>query len=308
MKIFFYLFLIFAVALTSCENYTQDDYKEYYVVESYLVADRQLPNLRLSTTSSITQPYAFEDVAVEGADVSIHLLQNDGVTIDKIFPYSSNSKGIYYSLDRHKVLPRRTYQLNISLNNGADIITASTIVPGTFEVLSKVLDTLVYQSTEQLEITISETSSFTDQSVFIFNTLAQQPIPKNLTPLYYDFYIQRKDSLEDGNEAEELLTEFSNTSSGLLNEANFSIDTDGSVTIRYPWIAVAFYGDNKLVASTVDDNVYDFLRSASVQLGGSTLSPGEIQNVITRINGGIGIFGSMASDTIKTFIKPNFEF
>jgi hypothetical protein len=303
MKISFFLFSICIIILTSCENYSQDDYQEYYVVESYLVADRQLPNLRLSTTSSINQSYSFEDVAVGGADVSIRLLQNDGITIDRMFPYSSDSTGIYYSLEHHKVLPRRTYQLHVSLNNGADIITASTIIPETFEVLSEVLDTLVYQSTEQLEITISETSSFDDQSVFIFNTLAQQPLPENLTPVYFDFYSQ-----EDGSEAKELLTEFSKTSSGLLNEANFSVDTDGSVTIRYPWIAVAFYGDNKLVASTVDDNIYDFIRSSSVQLGGSTLSPGEIQNVITRINGGIGIFGSMASDTIKTFIKPNFEF
>lgn len=304
MKISFLLFSIYIIILISCENYSQDDYKEYYVVESYLVADRQLPNLRLSTTSSINQSYSFEDVAVGGADVSIRLLQNDGITIDRIFPYSSDSTGIYYSLEHHKVLPRRTYQLHISLNNGADIITASTIVPETFEVLSEVLDTLVYQSTEQLEVTFSETSSFDDQSVFIFNTLAQQPIPTNLTPLYYDYYVQEKDSVA----AEKRLAKFSNTSSELLNEANFSVDTDGSVTIRYPWIAVAFYGDNKLVASTVDDNIYDFIRSASVQLGGATLSPGEIQNVITRINGGIGIFGSMASDTIKTFIKPNFEF
>ena len=268
MNISFLLFSICIIILTSCENYSQDDYQEYYVVESYLVADRQLPNLRLSTTSSINQSYSFEDVAVGGADVSIRLLQNDGITIDRMFPYSSDSTGIYYSLEHHKVLPRRTYQLHVSLNNGADIITASTIIPETFEVLSEVLDTLVYQSTEQLEITISETSSFDDQSVFIFNTLAQQPLPENLTPVYFDFYSQ-----EDGNKAEELLTEFSNTSSGLLNEANFSVDTDGSVTIRYPWIAVAFYGDNKLVASTVDDNIYDFIRSASVQLGGSTLSP-----------------------------------
>lgn len=53
--------------------------------------------------------------------------------------------------------------------------------------------------------------------------------------------------------------------------------------------------------------MYDFVRSESVQLGGSTLSPGEIQNVITHVEGGLGIFGSLASDTIQTYIKP-FEF
>ena len=290
--------------LSACETATQNNYKPYYVVESYLVANRQLPEVRLSTTNPINNVYSFEDVAVANAEVQIRLLQKDNSTIDEVFTYSSDSAGIYHANLGHKVEPDRTYQLHISLNGGSDIITASTTVPESFEVISEVLDTIVYQSTERLEITLSKTSSFTNQSVFIFNTLAQQPIPKNLTPLYYDLYIQEKDSLE----AEKRLAEFSITSSGLLNEANFSNNTDGTVTIRYPWIAVAFYGDNKLVASTVDDNIYDFFRSESVQLGGSTLSPGEIQNAITRINGGIGIFGSMASDTIDVFIKPNFEF
>ncbi len=303
MKAFIVYIFVFALLFTACETYTQDDYQEYYVVESYLIADRQLPQVRLSTTEAIERVYSFEDVAVSGADVQIRLLQNDGQTIDQVFPYTSDSTGIYYALDQHSVLPERTYQLYVSLNGGADIITAQTYVPETFTVISEVLDTLVYQSTEQLEITLSETSSFDEQSVFIFNTLAQQPIPENLTPLYFDFYDQE----DDPEDAEDLLGEFSNTSSGLLNEANFTNNVDGSVTIRYPWIAVAFYGDNKLVASTVDDNIFDFFRSESVQLGGSTLSPGEIQNVITRIDGGIGIFGSMASDTIETFIAPNFE-
>ena len=290
--------------LSACETATQNNYKPYYVVESYLVANRQLPEVRLSTTNPINNVYSFEDVAVANAEVQIRLLQKDNSTIDEVFTYSSDSAGIYHANLGHKVEPDRTYQLHISLNGGSDIITASTTAPESFEVISEVLDTIVYQSTERLEITLSKTSSFTNQSVFIFNTLAQQPIPKNLTPLYYDLYIQEEDSLE----AEKRLAEFSITSSRLLNEANFSNNTDGTVTIRYPWIAVAFYGDNKLVASTVDNNIYDFIRSESVQLGGSTLSPGEIQNAITRINGGIGIFGSMASDTIDVFIKPNFEF
>ncbi len=303
MKISIVSKLAILILLTACESATQSTYKPYYVVESYLVTNRQLPQVRLSTTNPINNVYSFEDVAVANAEVQIRLLQDDLSTIDEVFTYSSDSAGIYNAILEHKVKPARTYQLHISLDEGSDIITANTFVPEFFEVISQIPDTIVYQSTEQLEITLSETSSFTDQSVFIFNTLAQQPISNNLTPLYYDFYVEEKDSVE----AEKRLAEFSITSSGLLNEANFSNNTDGTVTIRYPWLAVAFFGDNKLVASTVDNNIYDFLRSASVQLGGSTLSPGEIQNTINRINGGIGIFGSMASDTIDVFIKRNFE-
>jgi hypothetical protein len=53
----------------------------------------------------------------------------------------------------------------------------------------------------------------------------------------------------------------------------------------------------------VDDNIFDFVRSHTVQQGGSTLSPGEIPNVLDRVEGGTGIFGSSAQITYETFVK-----
>jgi len=290
------IFLLSILVLSACEDYFNDDYQEYYVVESYLVANRELPQVRLSTTTPITQVYSFESVAVAGANVRVMLLSENGSTIEDVFTYQSDSAGIYLPSDPHRVLPTRTYQLQIDIPESNHEISATAVVPDTFRVVSEVLDTLVYQSTEQLEITVSESSYPGRQNVFIFNTISQRPSVGNLTPLYLDFYDDDDD-----------LEEFSNTSSGLLNEANFDVNTDESITIRYPWIAVAFYGPNKLVATTVDDNVFDLVRSESVQLGGSTLSPGEIQNVIYHVEGGIGIFGALAADTIETYIaRPDF--
>ncbi len=123
---------------------------------------------------------------------------------------------------------------------------------------------------------------------------------ENLTPFYAQL-------LEDSDTPEEDLFLFSNNSSGILNEGNFEPNDDGSITIQYPWVGIAFFGENQIVANTIDDNVYDFVRSQQVQLGGSTLSPGEIQNVIYHIDGGIGVFGSLASDTVKTTVRrPSF--
>ncbi len=292
------IFILSIITLAACEDYFNDDYQEYYVVESYLVANRDLPKVRLSTTLPIDRFYEFEDVAVENAIVRVQLLDQTGSNIENVFLYRSDSAGIYIPIDNHIVQPSRTYRLQIDFPTSDHEITATAIVPDTFSVVSAVLDTLVYQSSEQLEITVSESSYPGRQNVFIFNTIAGQPVPENLTPVYFDFYDEEEENLED----------FKNTSSGLLNEANFTVNLDGSVTLRYPWIAVAFYGPNKLVATTVDDNVYDLVRSETVQLGGSTLSPGEIQNVIYNIDGGIGIFGALASDTIETFIQRNFDF
>lgn len=287
------LFLIFITVL-GCETYSQSDYKEFYVVESYMVANRSLQQVRLSTTVPAFDEYTFGANAVTGANVEVRLLNSNGSGTESTFTFTMNEPGIYLPNSTHKVLPTRTYELLITVPNGniMDEISATAIVPDTFSVIGGVMDTLIYQSSDQLEVTLSESSYPGRQNILVFNTISENPVVENLTPLYADFY-----------EDEEDLIEFSNTSSGLLNEGNFIQFPDGSVSVRYPWLAVAFYEENRIVATTVDDNIYDYIRSDAVQLGGSTLSPGEIQNVLTHVKGGIGLFGAMASDTIPTFIK-----
>ncbi|MEQ9310265.1 MAG: DUF4249 family protein [Balneolaceae bacterium] len=287
------------LTLFGCETYSQSDYEEYYVVESYIVANRNLQQVRVSTTAPAFEFYDFAENAIRNAIVQIRLLNESGTGVDQSFTYSMSEPGIYKPNAIHSVLPTRSYELHITIPNGSlmDEITATAIVPDTFSVIGGVLDTLVYQSSEQLEVTLSESSYPGRQNVFIFTTISENPIIDNLTPTYRDFY-----------EDDEDLIEFSVNSSGILNEGNFTQFSDGSVTIQYPWLAIAFYEENRIVATTIDDNLYDYIRSNDVQLGGSTLSPGEIQNVLTNVKGGIGLFGAMASDTIATFIKRNPNF
>ena len=104
------------------------------------------------------------------------------------------------------------------------------------------------------------------------------------------------------------IDEFFNNSSGLINEGNFEINDDQTILLRFPWIGVAFFGENAVVINSVDSNLADLARSEELQLGGSTLPPGEIPNLIYNVEGGIGVFGSIASDTlITTFTRPNTE-
>ncbi|HYE57643.1 MAG TPA: DUF4249 domain-containing protein, partial [Rhodothermales bacterium] len=92
------------------------------------------------------------------------------------------------------------------------------------------------------------------------------------------------------------------SSSPLLNEANYERNPDGTLTIRLPWIAVVFYGPNRLTVSAVDDNLNDFLRSANVQQGGGTSSPGEILNILDHVENGTGVFGSYARVSRDVFV------
>jgi len=291
-----YSFLILLLFVSACELYPQDEYEEYFVVESYLVAQSPLPKVYLSTTGPATERYTFGTYTISEARVIIQLLTIDeDTTVESSYTYLMEKPGIYAPLIPRDVVPGRTYRLIIDNIPGEPeaVITAYTNVPEAFSTISPVPDSITYQSPERLEVTLSPSDNGFRQNYFIFTTIAQKPIFENFTPFYASFFDEDEDELED----------FEKTSSGIVNESNFEISPDSSVILQYPWLAVAFFEENQIVANIIDDNIYDFVRSQSVQLGGSTLSPGEIPNILYNIEGGIGVFGSIAADTIQTYIK-----
>ena len=293
--------ILLSLLFTSCELYTQDEYEPYVVVESYLIESNPFPVVRLSTTAASSDFYSFEEYAVENATISIHLLRDVDLSIEQTISYTLSEPGIYLPLtSEFQVLPGRLYQLEASVPDYEQLIKAVTRVPNRIEIIEAIQDTVIYQSEEQIELTVSSEPSGENQSVFVFNSIALDTLVENLTPFYR--------SLFEDDPIENSLTELSQTSSGTLNEGNFTRNPDGTITLVFPWIGVSFYENNQVICNVIDQNLYDLLRSQSVQLGGSTLSPGEIQNAIYNIEGAIGIFGSLSSDTVSTYILPNPAF
>lgn len=286
--------LIILLFVGGCELYPQDEFEEDYVVESYLVANRTLPQVRISKTVPVDERYNFTDAAVNDANIEVRLLDESGEGIEQRFPFRRQSAGIYVAIGPHKVLPEREYQLHVAFSNSDKEITGTTFVPGDFITQTEV-DSILYQDPQQ--VTISTTKSFYPgrQSFFIFTVEALKPVPDDLTPFYAD---------QVNNQDTEIANFYTN-SSGIVNEENYDVNDDGTSTLRLPWLAVAFYKENYIIASAIDDNMYDFYRSQDVQTGGSTLPPGELQNVIYNLEGGIGVFGSLASDTVEVYIKRN---
>ncbi len=292
------LFIITLLAVISaCDLYPQDDLEQQYIIESYMIAQRPLQQVRLSITSEIDEFYSFENQAINNANVEIRLLSGSaGSAVEETIPYSISEPGIYQPDIVHSVQPLRYYELYVSFDDEPTVIRSTTVVPDTFKVANTVPTEIAYQSTDQLSIDITSSEYPGRQSVFIFNTISLEPSVENLTPVYFDLF-------DSDDNAE--LEDFVNNSSPLFNEGNYDINPDGTLTIRYPWIALAFYGQNKIIANTIDDNLIDFISSQDVQLGGSTISPGEIQNVVYNVEGGIGIFGAIAADTIEVNITRN---
>jgi len=293
------VFITMILVLASCEIMNQEEYTEYVVVEAYAVANRTLPLVQVTKTSPVNEFFDPVNNVLMLAIVQIVLLDENG-NDEEVFSYrfSFTDGGVFVPVDTvYVVEPRRSYRLDVSFNDRPEVIRAVTTVPDTFNIISDVPESVVYQSENQLEITISQAQRLGSQNVFVFSSVALEPEEENLTPFY-------KASFEDENIE---LADVIINSSGLINEGNFDINPDGTITLRFPWIGVAFYGETLVVTSLVDRNVNDLIRSQQVQLGGSTLSPGEIPNLIYNVDGGIGIFGSISTDTVKTvFRRPGF--
>ena len=281
--------------LAGCDPYSQDDYQEFVVIEAYLTANNPLPEIKVSRTLPAGERYTFEDAALDNATVRVFRLDDEGEVAEEL-PYNFSTAGTYESTFPHVVQPLTEYRVEVTFTDREERVTATTLVPDQISVLNEVATEIIYQGEEQLTVLLSPTQDTGEQKVYIFNTIAIDPVEANLTPFY-------KSAVDDNDDI--TVNDFINNSSGLVNEGNFTINEDGSTTLFFPWIGVAFYGENDVITSSVDRNIRQLLRSQSVQLGGSTLPPGEIPNVVYNVEGGIGVFGSFSADTVRTnFLRP----
>ena len=295
------LTLLLATALlAACDSTDPGEFETEYVVEGFLVAGEPFQPIRLSRTTETNARYDFTALALRDADVRVDLLRDDGsVEASHVFREAPDSLGVYFPEDTEALVkPLGTYRLDVTVASTNDVITATTVVPDTFRLVDATLDEVVYQGTEQLELTVTRSRSpGRDQNYYIFVTESLDPREEQLTPFALAVFEQEDDEFNDDR-----LDELRVNGSPILNEDNYDVNPDGTLTIQYPWIAIAFYGPNRLIANALDDNLYDFVRSQSVQQGGSTFAPGEIPNPLERVNGAHGVFGSYASISFELFV------
>lgn len=279
MRTSIYLLLVLSFTVTACTDYGQDAYREQIVVTSYLTATEPFSELTLYRTAPINDVYDAASLAVLGANVTIHELDAAGNTAS-VIAYQMTNPGIYRSVDgAATVKPSTRYRLDITVPGLDNPITATTFVPDTFSVRTLNSTSLPYQGPEQFEANLSP-SVYPGRQTYYVITTAALDTSQGLVPFYEEF------SEEDDD--------VTLVSSGIINQMNYEPQADGSINLKFPWLAVAYYGPNEISFYAIDDNVYDFVRSAGVQLGGSTTSPGEIENVLSSVNGAIGVFGSMS--------------
>jgi len=285
-----------AVFVAGCDTTSNSLHEDEVIVESYLISGEELPEVRLSLSTSIDAIYNATALGIRDATVSISLLTASGAVESEFgFVHNPARPGIYEPVAGHVILPERTYALAATVP-GHGIVTAQTIVPGQFNIERLSANTVQYQGPLQFEQDVTESVYPNRQSVFVFTLEALDPNIADLTPLYLDAIYEISSGEEfdpDSLDASEL-EEFFLNASPPINEGNYVQNSDGTLTIALPWFAIAFYGESNVLTSAIDDSIFDFMRYQQVQQGGSTLSPGEIPNVLDHIEGGRGVFGSVA--------------
>lgn len=287
---------MFAVMLTGCDTTAPSDHDPEVVVEAYMVAGESLPPVWVSLTEDVDADYDGTELAVDDADVRIELLGPDG-GVESVHPYvrGFGSAGRYVPAESGDVLPGRRYRLHVDVD-GFDPVTSVSQIPGAFDLLDVSHEVIEYLDPAQVEYTVTKSAYSGRQTIFIFSIVAENPSIEALTPLYREiiYGVGPDESIEGRNLDPAEMNEVLVNTSPPINEANYQEQPDGSLTVSLPWFAVAFYGRTQTVMYAVDDNLYDFLRYAQVQQGGSTLSPGEIPNVRDNVDGGRGVFAGLA--------------
>lgn len=292
--------LIAAVTVTGlagCDVLEPSDFKPEIVVNGFLEAGGRFPNIRINRTGPIEGTYEPDSTAVRDANVEIHLLAEDG-SVEEIYTYEfqtqtpgwyqyvcTDCSGIFDRPPSPHVLPLRTYRLIVEVPGEPEPIVSETTVPDTMIMTYTSADSIVYQSDDPFTFRISRPSYPGRQSVFVFSTLALDGHDDQLTP-FAKSLVENNDNVSVADLRESV--------SPILNEENFDVVADGSLEVKFPWLAINFYGRNRVSMIALDDNLYNFIRSQSTQQGGSTRPPGEIPNVLDPVDGGRGIFGSYA--------------
>ena len=272
------------------------------VVDGVLIVGRPLPNVYVGETLAPDATYSIENAAVSGATVHVRYGDRD-------VRYVETASGSYAPFVSEVVEAERTYALEVVTPDGRRAF-AETTTPAAFAVDRWVMldeETLAVRDTlDSFDDRGYAVHDSTDGNVLVYREgLLEARFERGAVPSYQvglhsldreSAFVIDPDFFE-----EEDFEELERVTSSPLLEA-----PDG--TIRLPWLAIYFEGRYTSYVYALDRNWYDFVRT-SPELGqggpgfGGNLGDG-VDAPIFHVEGGIGLFGSAAVDSVGFYIRP----
>lgn len=312
--------------LAGCDSATLGSTEEQVVVSSVLIAAQPLPAVELSLTRPLEAFFDPQEARVTDATVTVSLLDASGeVEATTPYVYQGGQLALYTpDTDTPPVaLPGRTYRLDVSVpGSPARRLTAVTTVPETIDVVEPPADQVAYQSGQGPAFVVSRSARQDRKVAFLITVRSQDPLD-------FEEFVADGDTLyrsvpgtgfdpvpivqtfagceEDASGrliCDADLIDFNGGSSPLLNQDSYIDLGNGTLQVNIPWIAFGFYGPADVNLVRLDDALIDFLETQTLQFAPTTLSPGEIPNIISNVEGGLGVFGSVAQVRVQTTVIP----
>lgn len=270
------------------------------VVDAILTVGQPFGSVYLSETLAPDEAFTRERAGIEGATITI---EGGGVVI----PYVSFAFGRYDTGAPDTVLASTTYNLTATLPDGR-VVRASTTTPAKIDVREWVLldnaGTTVLQTLSTFEehgdsaYERPENQLVYPQNILAAVLEAQGSVGYQIglvsldetSPLLIDADFLEEDDLEN------------------FTRTNSSPPLNYEATLRIPWLAIYYAGRYNLRVVALDRNWYDIVRTDPTIGSGGVGFGGEAGDSSTRpifhVEGGIGVFGSVSSDSVGFYVNP----
>ncbi len=271
------------------------------VVDALLVVDQPLPDLYVRETVGPDERYTLAGSAVTNAEVAIE----QGGEVYSYRPDSTEPGRYLPPIQPATVLPQTEYRLQVR-SDGREI-TGKTVTPARFQILEGVL-----LNSETLQVDRS-LKTFKDGEDQVFGAPENQVI-------YQEGFLEARFEAVDVPAFQVGVVSLDRNSERVL-EADFLDEQDYADlerevsspaleaqdgNLRLPWFAVYFACRHLISIFALDDNWFDVIRSSTEFQEGNFggLAGDNFEVPLFRLDGGIGLFGSAAMDSLGFVVLP----
>jgi hypothetical protein len=275
------------------------------VIDAVLIVGEWPPDMFLTRTLSPSDAFSFGAVGVEDAEIAIYA---DGELAARYRPVRESPGWYVATLSFGQIRPSTTYRLEVETAAG-EVLRATTTTPAAFRV-----DEWVLLDSDDGSV-IRRLSRFEEHGDSLYeqpeNTLVYQ---QGLLEARFDRgdHIAFQIGLASLDKDSPFVIDPDFFDQGDFDDLEREVASppfdapDGSV--RLPWFAIYFEGRYLTRVFALDRNWYDLARSLPDFSGGGQGFGGQagddFDRPIFHVEGGIGLFGSAAADSVGFTILP----
>jgi hypothetical protein len=261
------IFILLIIALAGCKEPTSpNEYRDELIVCGFLITGQLIDSITVQRTARIDEFYSLEAVAISNALVIV-----SGNGIADTLRHDPAMPGRYYSMNtNNRIEPAKTYTLTVAAP-GYPTTTGSTTVPDFIQITNR--------------------ADIPRQLIYLDGSLRLEWSANN----HYADYLFSVTSLDSPAVEIDRFNPPADTTKP-PEKTTFQFGLYGMDHSVIPWFAFNYYGRNSIAISAIDNNYYDYIRQVIFE--GT-----DIRDIRFNLQGGIGVFGSAAVDTIHVVVE-----